>query len=61
MHGCPSSLQPYLEGEGINKKSKTWLPPPLVLVLGEANIAMVDAAILARRRLLSETKDSHIS
>ena len=61
MHGCPPRLRPYLEGEGINKKSKTWLPPHLVLVLGEANIAMVDAAILARGRLLSETKDSHIS
>ena len=24
MHGCPSLLQPYLEGEGINKKSKSW-------------------------------------
>ena len=56
MHVCPSRLRPYLKGEGINQKSKTWLPPPLVLVLGEANIAMVDAAISAQRCLLSKTQ-----
>ena len=61
MDRCPSRLRPYLKGEGINEKSKTWLPPPLVLVLGEVNIAMVDAAILAQRRFLSKTKDLHIS
>ena len=57
----PLTFNDYLEGEGINQKRKTWLPPPLVLVLGEANITMIDEVILARRRLLSETKDSHIS
>ena len=58
MHGCPSRLRPYLKGEGINHISKTWLPPPLVLVLGDANIAMVDAAI---SRILSEIKDLQLS
>ena len=24
MHGCTSHLRPYLEGEGINRKSKSW-------------------------------------
>ena len=24
MHGCPSCLRPYLKGEGINRKSKSW-------------------------------------
>ena len=48
-------------GKASINKSKTWLPPPLVLVLGEANIAMVDAAISAQRHLLFKTKDSHIS
>ena len=55
MHGCPLGLRPYLKGEGINEKSKMWLPPPLVLVLEEANIAMVDATISPQLRFLSET------
>ena len=44
MPRCPSRLRPYLKGESKKQKSKAWLPlpPPLVLVLGEVNILMVD-------------------
>ena len=36
-------------------------PPPLVAVSWETNNAMVDLPISARQRLLSKTKNSHIS
>ena len=36
---------------GINKKVKHGRPPPLVVVSWETNFAIVDATILARRRL----------
>ena len=42
-----------LHSEGNNQqKSKTWRPPPLVVVLGETKIAMLNAAISVHRRLL---------
>ena len=43
------------------KKVNHGRPPPLVVVSWETNIVMVDATVLARRRLLSKTKDSLIS
>ena len=55
---APHVCDPISEGKACIKKSKTWLPPPLVLVLGDANIAMVDAAI---SRILSEIKDLQLS
>ena len=36
-------------------------PPPLVVVSWKTNIEMVGATVLARQRLLSKTKNSHIS
>ena len=43
------------------KKVNHGRPPLLVVVSWETNIAMVNAAVLAQRRLLSKTKDSLIS
>ena len=58
MHG---RLRPFVEGEGISKKSKKVRPTPLVKVSWETNIAVVDATFSARRHLLSKNKDAHIS
>ena len=59
----PSRLGPHLKGEGIKQKKQNTgrLPPLLVLDLGEANIAMVNAAISARQCLLSTPKTLNVS
>ena len=56
-HVCDHISKGRAEIEKVNHER----PPPLVVVSWETNIAMVDGTVLAQRRLLSKTKDSHIS
>ena len=49
------------KGRAYIEKVNHGRPPPLVVVSWETNIAMVDATISAQQRLLSKTKDLHIS
>ena len=58
---APHVCDHFLKGRTKDKKVNHGRPPPLVVVSWETNIAMVDATVLARRRLLSKIKDSHIS
>ena len=58
---APHVYDHFSKGEGKGKKVNHGRPPLLVVVSWETNIAMVDATVLARRRLLSKTKDSLIS
>ena len=58
---APHICDQFLKGRAKVKKVNHGRPPPLAVVSWETNIAMVDATISARRRLLSKTKDSHIS
>ena len=58
---APHVCNHFSEGRAKVKKVNHGRPPPLVVVSWETNIAMVDATVLARRSLLSKTKDSHIS
>ena len=51
-------LASYFKGRAWIEKLNHGRPPPLAVVSWETNIAMVDATILAQRRLLSKTKDS---
>ena len=56
-HVCDHISKGRAEIEKVNHER----PPPLVVVSWETNIAMVNATISTRERLLSKTIDSHIS
>ena len=58
---APHVYDHFSKVEGKGKEVNHGRPPLLVVVSWETNIAMVDAAVLAQRRLLSKTKDSLIS
>ena len=58
---APHVYDHFSKGRAKVKKVNHGRPPPLVVVPWETNIAMVDATVLAQRRLLSKTKDSPIS
>jgi len=58
---APLVCHHFSEGRAKVKKVNHGRPRPLVVVSWETNIAMVDATVLGRRRLLSKIKDSHLS
>ena len=56
---APQVLQPFHEGEDISKQVNHGRPTTLVVVSSwKTKVAMVDATVSSRRRLLSKTKDS---
>ena len=58
---APHVCNHFSKGRAKVKEVNHGRPPPLVVVSCEINIAMVHATIFALWRLLSKTKDSHIS
>ena len=58
---APHVYDHFSKGEGKGKEVNHGRPPLLVVVSWETNVAIVDTTVLAWRRLLSKTKDSHIS